>query len=1054
MDPISLAGVWLFSLGSPAVGISPQAALPVITYTDEIELPGTTETRGKGPENTARETHHLTRIHKFDGPAWYARDIEIPAAWAGQRIELSLERTRYTQVWLDDRLCGDNPLVGSPQVYDLTSHATPGRHRLTILVDNRPERRPVQSEAHQWSDNTQTNWNGIIGKLELRAVPSLAVSAVEVVPDVSRHTLGISFQVGPPAQAGRARVVLAAESWNHAGPTHRPPPVRQEFEFQANEFLPLRLEFPLGADAHRWDEFSPALYRLTISVESGDTRTEHSLDVGLREFKTNGTQFTINGRPTFLRGKQEACVFPLTGHPPMEVEGWLQYLDTLRDYGINHLRCHTWIPPEAAFAAADRLGMYLQPELPYWGAWNDGIATALEGEMNGLFRAYGHHASFVMFTLGNELSGERDAIGRTLARLRARHVNQLHAGGSNNFLWDPRLQPEDQFWSTAKTRTPAGGETIHVARGSFFNGDGYAGHVQWGAPETRTDLRAATAGLPVPVVGHEIAQYTFYPDFRELPRYTGVTRPRNLEIFRAALERSGQLAQAHDFFRAAGALATELYREEIELATRTSGFGGYQLLDLQDFPGQGTALVGVLNALMESKGLVTPERWREFCAPVVALARFDRYTWTTAETFAADLELAHYGAEDWPDARITWRIIDVDEAPIASGALPRQDIARGNVRALGGITASLAEVTAPMRCDLEVSVVSGENRAHNRWPLWVYPAAAAHEESSTNFVVLRAFDADAKELLAAGERVVVMPDRGDWARTLRGAYATDFWCWPMFGSNPGTMGLLCDPAHPAFGRFPTAAHSERQWTRIADTSTPVILDGAPAALRPIVQVIDNLARNERLGLVFEAKVGRGSLLVIACDLLALDSYPEARQLYASLKHYAASSAFAPEVELTPEFLDTILRPSQTAGATITASSHFQPPWGRVPDPKLALDGDINSAWRAGENDATPVLTLDLGARRTIDTIELVWASDEAGYQYLLESSTDGGATWTTLSDQHTNTFARGRHVLAAAAATQHLRLTITGHPANVPASLREIRLLGAQSGKEVGSSEE
>ncbi len=804
---------------------------------------------------------------------------------------------------------------------------------------------------------------------------------------------------------------------------------------------PIAVDLPLGPDARTWDEFSPALYQLTIALETAGGRDERTINVGLREFKTRGTQFTINGRPTFLRGTHDGCVFPLTGHPPMEIDGWLHYFGILQDYGLNHVRCHTWIPPEAAFAAADRVGIYLQPELPYWGNFDDHVAAALEPELTALLNTCGNHPSFVMLTLGNELSGTREVIRRTLDELHQRDGRHLYGGGSNNVLSDPHVQPGDDFWTTAKTRTPAGGDKVHVVRGSFFNGDGYDGTVQWGPPETRPDLRAAIAGLPVPVVAHEIGQYTFYPDYREIARYTGVTRARNLELFRESLARSGQLDQAGAFFRAAGQLATELYREEIELQLRTPGLGGFQLLDLKDFPGQGTALVGVLNAFLESKGFITPQRWREFCGPVVPLARCDRYTWTTDDTFTAEVDLAHYGAADWRDARIAWKIVDANAATLASGSLPSRDIAQGNVRTLGTITASLKDVTAPMRCDLAVTVSSGPHVARNTWPLWVYPTKPAVAETSNAFVVLRSFGADAKERLAAGERVIIMPETRNWARTVSGAYATDFWCWPMFNNSPGTMGLLCDPAHPALAMFPTADHSERQWTRMAVASTPVILDGAPAALRPIVQVVDNLARNERLGLVFEAKVGAGSLLVIACDLPALDEYPEARQLYASLRHYAASAAFHPQVEVTPEFLDTILRPSLTARATVSASSHYQPPWGQVPEPKLAVDGDINSAWRAADDDATPTLTLDLGAPCIIDTFEFVWGSDEPGYRYLVEVSKDG-TTWSTLSDQRSNRFMRGRHVISFPALVWHLRVTVTGHPASAPAALRELRVLG------------
>ena len=166
-------------------------------------------------------------------------------------------------------------------------------------------------------------------------------------------------------------------------------------------------------------------------------------------------------------------------------------------------------------------------------------------------------------------------------------------------------------------------------RGSFATVDAPLGHVQIGPANTMTDYRRSIAGVRVPVIGHEVGQYTVFPDFREIAKYTGVLRARNLEIFREKLRAKGMLDQAEQFRQASGALAVLCYREDIEAALRTPGFGGFQLLDLQDFPGQGTALVGILDAFMDSKGLIEPKAWREFCSEVVPLVRMKKYAWTT-----------------------------------------------------------------------------------------------------------------------------------------------------------------------------------------------------------------------------------------------------------------------------------------------------------------------------------------------------------------------------------------------------------------------------------------
>ena len=145
--------------------------------------------------------------------------------------------------------------------------------------------------------------------------------------------------------------------------------------------------------------------------------------------------------------------------------------------------------------------------------------------------------------------------------------------------------PNDDFYVSWQVRW-------QKIRGSYAAVDTPLGHIQVGPPGTDKDYTREIKGVAVPVVSHEIGEYQVYPDYREIDKYTGVVRARNFEIFRDRLKQNGMLDQADDFFRASGALAVLCYREDIEAALRTRGFGGFQLLDLQDFSGQGTALVG------------------------------------------------------------------------------------------------------------------------------------------------------------------------------------------------------------------------------------------------------------------------------------------------------------------------------------------------------------------------------------------------------------------------------------------------------------------------------
>ena len=718
----------------------------------------------------------------------------------------------------------------------------------------------------------------------------------------------------------------------------------------------------------------------------------------------------------------------------MDVNGWLRYLSICRSYGINHIRCHTWCPPDAAFAAADRLGVYIQPELPNWAPYgkeeHDRYLTA-EGDR--ILKAFGNHPSFVMLSLGNEMGESREAMANLVRHLRDVDPSRLYVQGSNNFFWDPHLAPGDDYWTTMRTRDSRG--KVHITRGSFATVDGI-GHVQSGPPSTMADFSEAIAGVPVPVVGHETGQFTVYPDYREIPKYTGPLQARNLEAFREKLRARGMLDQAEDFRKASGALAVICYREEFESAIRTPGFGGFQVLDLQDFPGQGTALVGILDAFMDSKELVTPAAWREFCSETVLLARFDKYTWTTDEAFSAALDVAHYGATELPNAQAVWKLADGHGREVAAGETSAMPVTQGEVTRLGALSASLAAVHAPARLELELRLAGTE--VVNHYSVWVYPPKGAASVPA-NVTLARSLDADARHVLAGGGRVLLIPLTGSLSRTVGGGFATDFWCWPMFHNKPGTMGLLCDPKHPALAGFPTETHSDWHWFHIASGARPIILDSTPTGFRPIIQVIDNLERDHKLGILFETHVGPGRLLICASDLLAMQDQPEARQLLSSLLKYCASDAFRPAEELPAATLDSLLQSDLALGKPATTSSvQTQPGFG----PERANDGDASTRWCAADAQTGCWWQVDLGQPADLSGCEITWEFNGRRYQYLVEGSADG-KNWETLSDQrNTQDKEQEQHLSFQSSGVRYLRITVTGLEKGAWASICDVKVFG------------
>ena len=324
-----------------------------------------------------------------------------------------------------------------------------------------------------------------------------------------------------------------------------------------------RIELPvnMGDKPLLWSEFHPALYKLNIALHAGKNRDSRMVDFGMRKFEVEGTQFVINGYKTFLRGKHDACVFPLTGYGPMDVASWQRVFRIAKQYGINHYRCHSFTPPRAALEAADIEGIYYQIELPLWGyikRENTVLNDFLKREGDMLLEHFGNHPSFMMLGLGNELDVEIDVVREWLDDFRNRDNRHLYCFGSNNNLGWKGPQDGEDFFVTCRV---GGGDgyTTHV-RTSFAYVDAEKGGILNNTrPATDKDYSGAIAHCPRPVVGHENCQFQIYPDYGQIEKYTGVLHPYNLEIFRDLLKENHLSSQAKTFHQATGHFSIECY---------------------------------------------------------------------------------------------------------------------------------------------------------------------------------------------------------------------------------------------------------------------------------------------------------------------------------------------------------------------------------------------------------------------------------------------------------------------------------------------------------------
>ena len=913
---LNLNGIWQFAMDSSGIGIQEKWFADILT--DSVQLPGTMDENHKGiPNKNRQETMRLSRELMYDGMAWYQKTVSIPEDWQGKSIRLKMERTKPTQVWVDETWIGSNNNLLTPQEYDLSAALLPGKHRITILVDNGSNALPKGVYgAHAMTEHTQTNWNGIIGEFQLEASSVTHLQNVQIYPDTENKKAIIKLQiVNPDEQLKEANIQITASTWNTDSPKNLKSKSFQVKLTQGNNLVDLSYE--LGKDAAFWSEFSPTLYKLNISLENKEVIDNCQVDFGLRQFKTEGTQFAINGTKTFLRGKHDACVFPLTGHPPMDTESWIRVFKIAKTYGINHYRFHTWTPPMAAFKAADIEGIYLSPELPYWGGMdqkNTDLNEFLLKEGDHISETYGNSASFVMFSLGNELSGDLSVMQNFVKHFRQTDERHLFSFGSNNYLgWKGQVEGEDYLVTCRIGAEKDSTFSSHV-RASFSFADAYQGGIINGEyPSTTTNYQNAISKSTVPVIGHEIAQYQIYPNYDELKKYTGVLKPWNLEIFRKRLEENHLSDQALDFFKASGALSAICYRADIEIALRTPGFGGFQLLDLQDFPGQGTALVGLLDAFMDSKGLITPEAFREFCNQVVPLFLMDKYCWTNSETLNGLIQVANYSATELKNQTVKWELKNSQGEIIDQNAVTTT-ISQGGLTDVSKLNIDLKTIQSAQKLSLTISLPGTTYK--NTYPLWVYPEKP-NTTVPSDVLISNELNKKTLQSLENGQTVLLIPDHETVKDlTVGGLFTPDYWNYRMFKGisewakkpvSPGTLSILTNPEHPLFKDFPTEFHSNWQWWSIVKNSRPFILDKTEAGYRPIVQVVDNIERNHKLGLVFEFAVGKGKLLVCMADLTKIQDKPEGRQFYSSILSYLESDQFKPQTSISETELISLFK---------------------------------------------------------------------------------------------------------------------------------------------------
>ena len=927
---LSLAGEWRFALDPADVGAADYWFGKVMPSDLTIRLPGILQTQGFGdaieadtqfvaalprdmrwytlPQYKAYtapghvKVPYLSQpVRHYLGVAWYQREIEIPPDWAGKRITLHLERTRWrTDVFLDNRMIGSDRSLVAPHDFDL-GVVPVGRHRLTLRIDNGMQEPAYRPDGHGVSDAEGATWNGVVGRIELAATPTVWIEDAQVHPDVAGRTALVRVTIGN-ASGTAGTGMLKANGVSR--------PVR--WTAQGGE-ASIKVPMP---DARPWSEFTPHLEVVTLALDTPAGTDRRDVTFGMREVRAEGRDILVNGQILNMRGTHDGGGFPLTGYPATDVDTWKRIITICKNWGLNGMRFHSWCPPEAAFTAADELGFYLQPECGMWNNFDPAgrMLAVLEDETARLIKAYGNHPSFVMLGASNEPAG------------------QFHAQSPG---WDERWRAADprRLYTdgTGRPARPPGGPGTRFAADFLVIGADARGPRGWFGEDYEDELRGQLGGVAQPVISHETGQWCAYPDLSVIAKFAGDRSyaayplgkdlgdrpymvPGNYEIMRDLAHEHGLSTINRELARASGRFQLACYKEELEANLRTPSHSGFQMLDLHDYLGQGGALVGPLDAFWEEKGYVGPAEWREFCSATVPLVRLKQRVFTTADRLRAAAELYHFGPRDLRAIDPRWRIVDAGGRTMLSGRLPGRSAPRGKGIALGAIDADLSRLPAPAAYTLILALQG--TTARNRWPIWVYPAALPAIGSDA--IVVTSEWSEARAALAAGGRVLFLsgnPAKGnpDLAMTT----VPIFWNRLMNPSRAWMLGLLNDAAHPALAGFPTDTHCDWQWIDLVGNTTAMNMEALGPEVRPIVRPIYDWNRSLRLALLFEVRVGSGRLMVSAFDLRdgAMAGRDGAPSLRHSILTYMTSDRFAPATGQTLASMDAWAAKRHTAPVT-------------------------------------------------------------------------------------------------------------------------------------------
>lgn len=961
-----LAGIWRFEIDKEDRGFAEHWEKRRLTQT--ITLPGCLQAQGYGDaisedtpwvqslydalwyqrgeyvyaqENGTKVPFLSQPPRHYTGKAWYQKTIFVPEKSDGFVGRLTLENTKWkTTLWIDGECKGSIVSLCAPHVYE-TGALSAGEHTVTLCIDNGWQL-PYRPDGHGVSDALGATWNGVAGAITLELFNRVWIERVKVNAQLPQAAIQVHLK---NETSHIQNCIVHVQDTVHTDISADAVCVLT----QGSQICELTLNYP--SDTPLWDEFDQGLHNLIVTLSSisnalqGEMQSSitqlplqskemvsqfskvvlqtKEVTFGFRRAEVKDGHFVINGRNTYLRGTHFGGDYPLSGIPDCDSAYWDKIMEAVKTWGMNFIRCHSYCPPEAAFEAADRAGVYLQIECDMWNVFapDAQMNNVLWEETKRILDAFGNHPSFLMLSPSNEPGGDwlmplTDWVSKCRA-YDSRHLYTIQSG------WPYPMEP-DKITGT---------DYVYFHRSGFGiqPGGTIRGPRGWNGGDYRESLK----DISYPVICHELGQWCAYPDFDVIDKFTGYLQPGNFEIFRESARVHDVLGQNKEFVYNSGRQQVRMLKEDLEANLRTPYIYGFELLDLHDYLGQGTALVGILDPFWDSKGYVTPNEWRQFCDETVLLARIKSYCIDRAKnaTISIPIEVSHFGRAPLQSVRIHWQLEQqpvteytygehgktltqiVFQSPVLCGTLKQRDYALEKNQSAGCIYLNMEDIEPNRVYTLRVSMKANGRIVENTWPIWIFDSSklnpvstpdGSKAESDTHEAVFITSDRfHAETLLNEGKRVLFELPYEDTSYDCPPVrFNPSFWNSQMGPTWARGMGMIIQNAHPAFASFPTTADGGWQWQSLIENARGLRVEKLGCdCITNLVQPIDEWNRNDKMSLLFECQVGTGHLMMTSINLE--QDTPQAAALKKSILSYMKSDAFEPQGQVSWKQLSSL-----------------------------------------------------------------------------------------------------------------------------------------------------